>query len=75
MTFGAYASTGLIERLPHSNTYALTPDGIRVAVFFLPNSSADSWSPARPPRTPQRPCHHRSTNKEYVTNARLGAAA
>jgi predicted MarR family transcription regulator len=25
---------GLIERLPHSNTYAVTPDGIRVAVFF-----------------------------------------
>ena len=25
---------GLIERLPHSNTYVLTPDGIRVAVFY-----------------------------------------
>src|SRR5712692_7039665 len=25
---------GLIERLPHSNTYAVTPDGIRVAVFL-----------------------------------------
>ena len=25
---------GLIERLPRSNTYVLTPDGIRVAVFY-----------------------------------------
>jgi hypothetical protein len=25
---------GLIQRLPHSNTYILTPDGIRVAVFY-----------------------------------------
>jgi hypothetical protein len=25
---------GLIERLPRSNTYILTPDGIRVAVFY-----------------------------------------
>ena len=25
---------GLIERLPRRNTYVLTPDGIRVAVFY-----------------------------------------
>jgi hypothetical protein len=25
---------GLIQRLPHSNTYVLTPDGIRVAIFY-----------------------------------------
>ena len=25
---------GLIRRLPHSNTYMLTNDGIRVAVFY-----------------------------------------
>ena len=25
---------GLIQRLPHSNTYLLTPEGIRVAVFY-----------------------------------------
>lgn len=25
---------GLIERIPHTNTYALTPAGIRVAVFY-----------------------------------------
>jgi hypothetical protein len=25
---------GLINRLPHSNTYVLTPEGIRVAVFY-----------------------------------------
>ena len=25
---------GLIEHIPHSNTYTLTPDGIRVAIFY-----------------------------------------
>jgi hypothetical protein len=25
---------GLIQRLPHSNTYVLTPEGVRVAVFY-----------------------------------------
>ena len=25
---------GLIQRLPHTNTYILTPEGIRVAVFY-----------------------------------------
>ena len=25
---------GLIQRQPHSNTYQLTPEGIRVAVFY-----------------------------------------
>jgi len=25
---------GLIERLPHSNTYLLTPEGVRVAIFY-----------------------------------------
>ncbi len=25
---------GLIQRIPHTNTYALTPEGIRVAVFY-----------------------------------------
>ena len=26
---------GLVTRLPHSNTYRLTPDGLRVAVFYV----------------------------------------
>ena len=25
---------GLIERIPRTNTYAVTPDGVRIAVFF-----------------------------------------
>jgi hypothetical protein len=25
---------GLIERIPHTNTYTLTPDGVKVAVFY-----------------------------------------
>jgi len=26
---------GIITRLPHTNTYLLTPDGLRVAVFYV----------------------------------------
>lgn len=26
---------GLVRRLEHSNTYVLTPDGLRVAVFYV----------------------------------------
>jgi hypothetical protein len=25
---------GLVARIPHTNTYTLTPDGLRVAVFY-----------------------------------------
>ena len=46
---------GLIQRLPHSNTYALTGEGIRVAVFYtkLQNGFCDRcWKPtSRPPRS------------------------
>jgi predicted MarR family transcription regulator len=26
---------GVVTRLPHTNTYVLTPDGLRVAVFYV----------------------------------------
>ena len=38
---------GLIERIPHTNTYTLTPDGIRVAVFY---TKVHDRRPATPPR-------------------------
>jgi len=73
---------GLIERLPRTNTYALTPDGTRVAVFYtkLHNrllrpllASAD-----RPPaplelRRAMTAIDH--AINDYITDARLGRAA
>jgi Mn-dependent DtxR family transcriptional regulator len=34
VTLGRLRRNGLIERLPHSNTYVLTPEGQRVAIFY-----------------------------------------
>ncbi len=73
---------GLIERMPHTNTYVLTPEGIRVAVFYtkLHDASSGRFStldqPPAPARTPSRSWHHRASH--WVTtslNARLGTAA
>ena len=72
---------GLIERLPRTNTYVLTPDGLRVALFYTkvhgrllrPLLAAD-----RPP-APVKLRHALGTIDravaDYVTNARLGVAA
>jgi hypothetical protein len=73
---------GLIERIPGTHTYTVTPDGIRVAVFFTkvhdrllrPLLAA----PDRPPapielRRAMATIDHTITN--YVTAARLGTAA
>jgi hypothetical protein len=72
---------GLIERIPHTNTYVTTPEGIRVAVFYTklyrrlldPLLEAD-----RPPapvelRTALRTID--SAIRDYVNDARLGVAA
>ena len=72
---------GLIERLPGTNTYTTTADGIRVAVFFTklqhrllaPLLAAD-----RPPASPQLRCALATIDnevKDYIANARLGKAA
>jgi len=55
---------GLIRRLPRSNRYTLTADGIRIAVFYtkiynrllVPLTAADQ--PQAPPRTASRTQHH-----------------
>jgi hypothetical protein len=51
---------GLIQRLPRSSTYVLTPEDIRVAVFYTnckTASCARSWTPTNPSkdRDPPRP--------------------
>jgi len=71
----------LIERVAHTNSYALTPDGIRVAVFytklqrrlFVPLLAADR--PPGPLELRRAFATIDRTIKEYVTNARLGTAA
>lgn len=72
---------GLIERIPHTNTYALTPDGIRVAVFFTkldrrllhPLLAADR--PPGPLEVRRALATIDRAVADYVTNARVGKAA
>ena len=72
---------GLITRVPGTNTYALTPEGLRVAVFYTklharllgPLLDAD-----QPPASAQM--RHALTTierllRDYTSNARLGTAA
>jgi len=72
---------GLIERIPSTHTYALTPDGIRVAIFYTklhhrllgPLLAAD-----RPPAPPEVRAALATIDHAiggYITSARLGKAA
>ena len=73
---------GLIERVPRTNTYVVTPEGIRTAVFFTkvhdrvlrPLLCAADVPPASPElRRALATIDHAVA--EHVTNARLGLAA
>ena len=73
---------GLIERIPHTNTYTLTPDGIRVAVFYTKVHDRVLRPLARRPDQPPAPIELRRALatidriiNDYITNARLGTAA
>jgi hypothetical protein len=73
--------TGLIHRLPHTNRYTLTNNGIRIAVFYtkiynrllIPLTAADQ--PQAPPqlRHTLRTLDHHVDN--YINHARLTPAA
>jgi hypothetical protein len=73
--------TGLIRRIEHTNRYVLTPDGIKVAVFYTklhnrllrPLLAADQ--PQAPPEL--RAALHAIDRHigSYITRARLGPAA
>jgi hypothetical protein len=73
--------TGLITRIDHTNRYALTPDGISMAVFYtkLHNRLLRPLMAARQPQAPAdlrdalRVIDHQVS--DYVTRARLGKAA
>lgn len=72
---------GLVERLPGTHSYTVTPDGIRVAVFYTklhqrllgPLLAADH--PPAPRQLRRALTTIDQTIGEYVTNARLGHAA
>ena len=71
----------LIRRIEHTNTYVLTPDGIRVAVFYTklhnrllrPLLAADQ--PQAPPALRQALRAIDQHVDDYITRARLGKAA
>ena len=62
--------TGLISRIEHTNRYVLTPDGIKVAVFYTklhnrllrPLLATDQ--PQAPPELRARPAHHRPAHRQ-----------
>jgi hypothetical protein len=72
---------GLIQRIPHTNTYTLTPDGLRVAIFYTkvhnrilrPLLHADR--PPAPPEVQRALLTLDHAVRDYITNARLGHAA
>jgi predicted MarR family transcription regulator len=72
---------GLITRIPHTNTYVTTPDGLRVAAFYTklhrrllaPLLEADH--PPAPIEVRRALATLDRTINEYVTNARLATAA
>jgi hypothetical protein len=72
---------GLIQRLPHTNTYVLTPDGIRAAVFYskLQNRLLRPLLEADKPPAPTNVRHALATLEravnDYVHSARLAPAA
>jgi hypothetical protein len=71
----------LIERVPHTNSYVTTPEGLRVAVFYTKIHNrllGPLLSPDHPP-APIELRHAMATIDrvigDYITNARLGTAA
>jgi len=66
---------GLIKRLPHSNTYLLTPDGIRVAVFYtkLQNRLLRPLLDANKPPAPIEARRALKTLEDAVNNYILSA--
>src|SRR5260221_533834 len=72
---------GLIQRTPGTNSYTLTPEGIRVAVFYT-KLHARLLRPLLEANQPPAPIELRRALatiehvlSDYITNARLGAAA
>jgi predicted MarR family transcription regulator len=71
---------GLIERLPRSNTYVLTPDGIRVAVLYTKLQNRLLRPLLHADKPPARIDIRRALKtleaavNDYIANARLAPA-
>jgi len=72
---------GLITRIDHANRYALTPDGVKVAVFYTKLHNR-LLRPLLAADHPQAPAQLRNALHvidqhvdDYITRARLGRAA
>jgi hypothetical protein len=71
---------GLIQRVPHTNTYTLTPDGLRVAIFHtkvrdrILTPLLQAGRPPAPPELQQALHTLEHAVRDYITNARLGQA-
>jgi hypothetical protein len=72
---------GLVRRLPHSHTYTLTPQGLRVAIFYTKLADRllvpllEANLPPAPPELRQALKVIDRTIEDYVTEARLALAA
>jgi predicted MarR family transcription regulator len=73
---------GLIERIPHTNTYTLTTDGTHVAVFYPKVHDRVLRPLIAAPDQPPAPIELRRAIgtidrivNDYATHARLGTAA
>ena len=73
---------GLIERVPKTNTYVLTPEGLRVAVFYtklhgrlLRPLVAAADQPSAPVELRRALATIDRVITDYVDSARLGSAA
>jgi Mn-dependent DtxR family transcriptional regulator len=72
---------GLVERSPGKNSYTLTSEGIRVAVFYtklhgrLLRPLLEADQPPAPIELRRALCTIEQVLSDYVTNARLGTAA
>jgi hypothetical protein len=73
--------TGIIRRIEHTNRYALTPDGIKVAVFYTKLHNR-LLRPLLAADQPQAPAELRAAlrtidqhTQHYITRARLSRAA
>jgi hypothetical protein len=72
---------GLIERSPGTNTYSVTPEGLRVAVFYtklhtrLLGPLLEAHQPPAPTELRNALSTVEQILKDYITNARLGAVA
>ncbi len=72
---------GLVQRIPHTHSYVLTPEGQRVAAFYtkldrrLLRPLLDADKPPAPPELRRALAVIDKNINEYVINARLGSAA